>query len=219
MATISELVQRCVTRLGMVGGTSVQVYAEDIISEMLRGRFFEMFESTWWLEYMRYQTGTLVDGGYVGETPSAEWGLRQFRDIKHIYHKNDPTPLKLVPGRLNQRNYQKQESKPRFFKPVGGGNKIFQVLPYGVVGEEVQVHYRQRPQTWLPDDELLLDDMALIYGTCYDYLEDDGTNPGATEKMRNFYNERLEQLNASRNEQDISLIPDEGKVPDYWQVY
>lgn len=217
MATLSQIVQRCVTRLGMVGGTGVQVYAEDILAEMVQARFDAMFESMWWNQYMVGEVAPLVIGGVIGADALGILGINRFTDIKHVYYSNDTKPLALVPGRLNATNYMKQDSRPRFIEPIAG-SKVFRLLPFGTVDDTVYVVFRRRPETFQPDSDILLDDQALIYGTCYDYLEDDGTNPGATEKMRNFYNERLEQLNSSRNEQDIDLMPDEGKIPDYWQI-
>lgn len=216
MATFSQIVQRCVTRLGMVGGTSVQVYAEDILGEMVQARFDEMFQSTWWDDYMVTETDVLIAGGLPTDDPSVDWGLKKFTDIKHVYHKTRPSPLPRTPGRLNPIPYMEQDSSPAWIEPSSA--TIFRILPYGTVGDSIAVVFRQKPDNFLPDDTVLMDDQALIYGACYDYLEDDGTNPGATEKMRNFYNERLEQLNANRNEQDISLIPTDGHVPDEWQV-
>jgi len=190
----------------MAGGTAVQVYAEDILAEMVQARFDEMFESTWWEQNMITKTDALGANGEVSIDVGADWGLKKFTDIKHVYYKEEYYPLKLVPGRTNPARYARAEVTPRYIAPIAG-DKIFQVLPYGIVGENITAQFRVRPDTFTADDEVPMDDQAMIYGACYDYLADDGANPPATEKMRNFYNERLEQLNASRNEQDIALMP------------
>ena len=99
-----------------------------------------------------------------------------------------------------------------------GDTNIFRVLPYGVVGENITAVFRARPADFLADDEIKMDSQALIYGACYDYLADDASNPIAIEKFRNFYNERLEQLNSSRNEQDIDLMPPTAGI-DEWHEW
>jgi len=217
MATFSKLVQRCVTRLGMAGGTGVQVYAEDILAEMVQARFDEMFESMWWDEYMDTQTVPLVAGGCTGLDVKDLWNLKRFTDIKHVYYAENLYPLKLLPGRTNPNQYNKADTTPYYLSPKNS-MEVFCVKPNGVIGETVTVVFRARPDDFLPDDEVLMDSQALIYGTCYDYLADDASNPIAIEKFRNFYNERLEQLNSSRNEQDIDLMPPTSGI-DEWHEY
>jgi hypothetical protein len=217
MNTFSQIVQRCVTRLGMAGGTGVQVYAEDIIAEMVQARFDEMFESTWWEDYMDTQTVALVAGGSTGLDLPTLWSLKKFTDIKHVYYTTNYYPLKLLPGRSNPNIYADSDATPEYLYPKHG-NEVFQVLPYGTVGESVTVVFRARPDNFLADDVVIMDAQALIYGTCYDYLADDASNPIAIEKFRNFYNERLEQLNSSRNEQDIDIMPPSGGIDD-WHEY
>ena len=57
-------------------------------------------------------------------------------------------------------------------------------------------------------------------GATYDYLEDDGTNPGQTEKFRNFYNDRLRQLLSQENDEEIPIAPQVSSVSgtNSWQV-
>lgn len=217
MATLSKLVQRCVTRLGMSGGTGVQVYAEDILAEMVQARFDEMFESMWWEDYMDQQTVALVAGGCTGLDVKTLWNLKRFTDIKHVYYMTNLYPLKLIPGRTNPESYNKDDTTPYYLSPKNS-MEVFCVKPNGVIGETITVVFRARPDDFLPDDDIKMDSQALIYGTCYDYLADDASNPIAIEKFRNFYNERLEQLNSSRNEQDIDLMPPTSGI-DEWHEY
>jgi len=201
----------------MSGGTGVQVYAEDILAIMVQGRFDEMFESTWWEDYMNSQTAPLTMNGTVGFDVATDWGLRKFTDIKHIYYTDKYYPLKLLPGRTNPAIYKVAVTLPKYLVPIHN-ESMFQVLPFGNVGDEITAVYRVRPEPFLADDEIAMDNQALIYGTCYDYLADDASNPIAIEKYRNFYNERLEQLNSSRNEQDLDLMPPTSGV-DEWHEW
>ena len=56
-------------------------------------------------------------------------------------------------------------------------------------------------------DVVPMDDQVLILGAAYDYLEDDGTNAGQTEKFRNLFNDRLRQLKSEENDREIPLAP------------
>jgi len=216
MSTFSQIIQRCVTRLGMVGGTGVQVYAEDILAEMVQARFDDMFESLWWEDYMATVITTLNADGTIVDDPVTDLELRKFTDIKYVYYDTDNDPLKLLPGRVNPVNFTTTGAHPRYLSPYYGA-KVFRVMPPGNAGDSVSVVYRARPAPFLPDDEVKMDAQALIYGACYDYLSDDGSNPMAVEKMRNFYNERLQQLNSSRNEQDIHLMPSSSGIDGWYE--
>jgi hypothetical protein len=69
------------------------------------------------------------------------------------------------------------------------------------------VRYKKHYAYFNPDDIVPMDEQLLISGAVYDYLEDDGANPGQTEKFRNFFNDRLRQLKAQENDREIPLSP------------
>ena len=52
-----------------------------------------------------------------------------------------------------------------------------------------------------------MDNQVLILGTCYDFLADDGSNPGAEDKFRNMFESRLRSLKNQYNNAPISLDP------------
>ena len=56
-------------------------------------------------------------------------------------------------------------------------------------------------------DEIDFDDQALILGSVFDYLEDDGTNPSATQKFQLLFEARVRQLKNAFNSAPISLDP------------
>lgn len=215
-ATLSQLVQRCVLRLGMVTGKSVQVYAEDILAEMLQERFGQLFDAYWWEDYMSTIVTPLATLGVTATDMKGTEGLDRFTDIQYVWYKEINKPLGRLSARGNIASLLKQDSAPHGMLPVNS-DKVFQLLPYGVSGENVTVRFRVRPAAFGADDEIHMDELALIYGTVYDYLEDDGTNSGATEKMMNMFNSRIQQLKTMRNEQDIPLFADGlGDVLNDW---
>ena len=82
----------------------------------------------------------------------------------------------------------------------------------------MMVRYRRWYDTFEPADIVPMDDQLLILGAAYDYLEDDGTNPGQTEKFRNYYNDRLRQLLSQENDEEIPLSPTANYNTNGWQV-
>jgi hypothetical protein len=60
----------------------------------------------------------------------------------------------------------------------------------------VWITYRTKPDDFEQDgDEIYMDTQLLLLGTCWDVLEDDGTNPGASDKFRILFQDALSQFN------------------------
>lgn len=77
---------------------------------------------------------------------------------------------------------------------------MFQTYPNVDTGaNEVSIIGRTKPvmtdDIWLGRAyEVPMDAQLLINGACYDYMEDDGTNPGATQKFQNAFENRYAQF-------------------------
>lgn len=214
--TLDQLIQKCVLRLAQVGGTGVQVYAEDILAEMIQERFDELFDRFWWDDYMTYYVATLAADGTVNEAIKTTQDLDRFTDIQHVHYKTQPHPLARIDSRTNRANYLKIAT-PIYIAPTTITDKVFQLLPYGSVGDNVTIAFRKRPTTFIGTDTILLDNLLLIYGACYDYLEDDAGSQGSIGKFQDAYNARLVQLNGLRNEQDVPLMSGHAEIPNEWQ--
>jgi hypothetical protein len=81
-------------------------------------------------------------------------------------------------------------------RPQGKDRKRwFKVLPITTTGK-VYVTYRTKPPDFEQDDDIIyMDTQLLMLGTCWDVLEDDGTNPGASDKFRILFQDALSQFN------------------------
>jgi hypothetical protein len=61
---------------------------------------------------------------------------------------------------------------------------------------KVWITYRTKPDDFEEDsDEIHLDTQLLLLGSCWDVLEDDGTNPGASDKFKALFQDALAQFN------------------------
>ena len=85
-------------------------------------------------------------------------------------------------------------------------SRVFQIWPKSATGDII-VQYRTKPDTFVSTDEINFDDQALILGATFDYLEDDGTNPNATQKFQLLFEARVKQLKNTFNSAPISLDP------------
>lgn len=221
--TLSNLVQRTVTRLSMVPGVAVQVYAEDRIAEMIQHKFEIVRDMLWWDDMMEWVEVTQDASGrptenIVRELPDVPVGdeivINQYKDIQHAWHPSRSSPLKSLPKRDNPRNIMVPgESVFRAPDPVS----VIRFLPYSP-GTRMTLRYRKWYGTFLPDQVVPMDDQLLILGAAYDYLEDDGTNSGQTEKFRNYYNDRLRQLLSQENDEEIVLSSRHHSNTRNWQM-
>lgn len=221
--TLSDLVQRSVTRLSMVSGVAVQVYAEDRLAEMIQHKFEVVRDMLWWDELMEWQTLTQGEDGrptenVVRELPASPVGdeivINEYKDIQYAWHPQRRDPLKSLPKRANPQAAMRQGTT---LYRVPDSQKVIRFLPIQS-GAEMMVRYKRWYGRFEPNDVVPMDDQLLILGACYDYLEDDGTNAGQTEKFRNYYNDRLSQLVSDENDEEIPLTPQPWLSSTGWQV-
>lgn len=211
--TLSQLIQRTVTRLSMVGGIAVQVYAEDRIAEMIWHKFVMVRDELWWDDFMDYIQLTQDTNGapvenVVRDLPPAPIGdevvINTFTDIQYAWHPQRRDPLRYWPRRANPAPLMTAGGMTTYIVPTQ--NKVLRFLPAQpglVMTLRVKRHYAY----FKPTDVVPMDEQLMILGACYDYLEDDGTNAGQTEKFRNMFNDRLRQLKGGENEKEIPLHP------------
>lgn len=208
--TFADLITRTITRLSMVPGYGVQTYAEDQIAEMLYHKFITARDMVWWDDMMQTLDFTVDQYGYadeniVRELPDVPVGdevvINKYADIQYIWPTNSNTPLKARPRRANPRR-----------RPLGTCRQL--VAPnydnvFEIVGASAGETFTIRWKTYYPffgaADYVPFDDQALILGACWDYLEDDGSNPMQIEKFRNLYIQRMDQLVSAENDEELDI--------------
>lgn len=214
MTTLIDLVQRTITRLSMVPGVGTQIYAEDRIAEMILHKFIVLRSELFWDDLMSYVTLTCGPAGFPQETvvrvPSTppnptEVVINRFSDIQHVWNDGSDQPLVQMPRRVNPQRLLSSgssSSKPLMYAPDAA--HVIRFLP----PSDMRVMYL-RVKNYYPyfdaTDEVPMDDQALILGACYDYLEDDGTNPSQIEKFRALFDARVQQLKREENQGPIPI--------------
>ena len=209
MATLSQLIARTADRLSMVAGTGVQVYAEDRIAEMIQHKFDVLFDEVFWPQFMSWEELTL-DGTLGIVTTDLTSKIKRFDDIRVVFAENSNTPLTKLAG-LTTNPFELSGTTPVHYEPLGAGStyktsRVFQLWPKASTGKII-VQYRTKPDTFVSTDEIDFDDQALILGSVFDYLEDDGTNHNASQKFQLMFEARVKQLKNLFNAAPISLDP------------
>ncbi len=209
MATLTQLIARVADRLSMVAGTGVQTYAEDRIAEMIQHKFDVLFEERFWPQFSDWATWTL-DGTLGVPTADLTDIVKRFEDIGVIFPTNSNRALtKLMWRTLNPLTLS--GTTPISYQAIPTVDttktqKIFHIWPRAATGT-IEAFYRTRPATYVGVDEVDFDDQALILGSVFDYLEDDGTNPNATQKFQLLFEARVRQLERSLDSGPIDLDP------------
>lgn len=221
--TLTQLVQRTITRLSMVPGVAVQVYAEDRLAEMIWHKFTVVRDELWWDDYMEVTTLTQDSQGrpiehVVRELPLLPLGdeivIHSYNDVQHAWAPNRRSPLRSAPARSNPAGLLRQGST---LYRMPDSVKVIRFAPF-TQGMPMSVRYKRWYSRFLPNDTVPMDDQLLILGACYDYLEDDGTNPRQAEKFGALFNDRLGQLKSGENEREIALSPVHAPSSNGWQT-
>jgi hypothetical protein len=222
-ATLTDLVQRTITRLSMVPGVAVQVYAEDRIAEMIWHKFVMVRDELWWDDLMAYATLTQDANGrpienVVRELPTAPVGdeivIAGYNDVQYAWRPGDRRPLKEMPLRANPMGMLTQG---RTMFRTADPAKVIRFAPHES-GQSILIRYMRSFARFMPNDIVPMDDQLMILGAAYDYLEDDGTNSGQTEKFRGLFNDRLRQLKGAENDREIPISPAPYPSSNGWQT-
>ena len=191
MITFGEIVTKVLQRLALVEGLDAQIYAEPRIQLAVQHKFDMIFREYWLPEYTTHQEPFDLDGVTGTVIGDLSDRIKDWRDIQCIFQQNSGTPMPMAPMNVrdNDINY------PCIRQYATNPQKMFKVLPYNTTGL-VYITYRTKPDDFKEDgDEIYMDTQLLLLGTCWDVLEDDGTNPGASDKFKNLFQDALSQFN------------------------
>ena len=193
----------------MVSGTGVQTYAEDTIAEMIQHKFDVLFDEVFWPQFCTWYTWTL-DGTLGVVTTDLTDIVKKYEDIQVVFAENSNTALTKL-ANLTTNPFTLAGTTPIHYEALGptfsnNTTRVFRVWPLASTGDVI-VRVRTKPDTFVGTDEIDFDDQALILGSVFDYLEDDGTNPNATQKFQLLFEARVNQLKDNFNDAPISLDP------------
>ena len=203
MVTFGDIVTKVLQRLALVEGLDAQIYAEPRIQLAIQHKFDMIFREYWIPEYTTWQEPYTLDGvaGFVTGDLSSK--IKDWRDLHSVFHENSHKPMPLAPRNVRDIDITYPSIRPAATNPT----KVFKVVPPLTYGQ-VYVSYRTKPDDFEEDsDEIYMDTQLLLLGACWDVLEDDGTNPGASDKFRILFQDALTQFNRQQFNIPLDLIP------------
>jgi len=201
MTVFRELIDRTILRMSQVPGAATQTYAEDRVAEMLQHKFDILFDEYWWPKYNLWSTYTL-DGSTGVVTTDLTEIIKRFEDIRSVFIGNTSRRVLILGPEQNPNIIDGTD--PRVYEANADAARVITIWPKTATGT-LDINYQTKPDTFSSEDEVDMDDQLMICGAAWDYLEDDGTNPGATQKFQNFFEDRLAQLTSKLNSRPIPL--------------
>ena len=199
MITFGDIVTKVLQRLALVEGLDAQIYAEPRIQLAVQHKFDLIFREYWIPEYTTWQEEYELDGSSGLVTGDFTNKIIDFRDLHSVFSEGAHKPLALAPANVRDIDINYPSIRQFATNPA----KMFKVLPPTTSGK-VYVTYRTKPDDFEEDsDQIFMDTQLLLLGSCWDVLEDDGTNPGASDKFRVLFQDALSQFN--RQQHNIPL--------------
>lgn len=200
---LSDIITQTQQSLSQMSGKGVQVYAETRIGNYIQKSFDLVFKEMWLPGFCTWQTVGL-DG--VNGLPTSDMFVTSFDDIGMIYVNGTERTLKLESRNINVNRYVGTfplVASARLLTSINDVKRPFSVWPKAATGQ-VDVWGRVYPRNavgiptaFAADDYILLDDLILEFGACWQYAEDDGTNPGQIQKFKDLYVKRMQQIQNS----------------------
>ena len=211
---VSDLVVRVETRLRMVSGISVQIYAEDAILHSIQTSFDRLFMVRFWPMYSSWATWTL-DGTTGQVTTDLTALVKTFMDLRGIWFEEDETPLLRLPADKRPENVV--GTKARYWEPLKQApTRVFRILPILSIGD-VHAHHRTKPNDFVLTDTIYLDPLLLELAAAYEYVVTDGANPGQGELLLGMLKQHFKVIDSAQDDDFIELVRGLGNIPSEWR--
>lgn len=212
MIMFGQLVTKVLQRLALVEGLDAQIYAEPRIQLAVQHKFDLLFREYWIPEYTTWQEEFTLDGATGVVTADLSTRIKDFRDLHSVFHEGSHKPVPMAPISVRDSDINYPSIRQLGTNPA----KWFKILPTTTTGK-VWVSYRTKPDDFEEDGEMIyMDTQLLILGTCWDVLEDDGTNPGASDKFRVLFQDALAQFNRQQHNIPLDSVMPTRSVVNRW---
>lgn len=209
--TLRQLMDDTLTRMSMTSGIDTQIYTEERLRMAIQHKFDMLFDDYWWPQFLTQQEEYTLDGVTGQVVGDLTLKVKRFSDILHVFNEYSVEPLPRAPSNMRIR-----EITNPCVQSVPDRTKVFRIIPIDSAGT-IWISYRTRPEKFVTDeDEVDMDEQLIICGAAYDLLEDDATNPGAADKFKMYYDERLKQIEKNQFNFAQQSAPRE-LVPTRWR--
>lgn len=212
MATMSTLIDKVLIRLSAASGIDAQTYAEERVMMAIQHKFDALFDDMWWPQFLETDELMTLTGTTGVVTINLSTKIKKFGDIRNIWLSGQTAPLPVMNEFINPATV-----KSACYTSVKNMTKVFKIVPETTTGN-IRVAYATRPDTFIEGSEVDMDEQCMILGTCYDILEDEGSNPANADKFKSMFDARYRQLKIRINARPraMSNIKASNSYPAEW---
>lgn len=222
MMTLGEAVEETIRRLSEVPGTGTQTYAEELIVRRLNSAFKFLRSDNDWPYMMQWYSRTL--DGVTGKVTQRIPNVLQPTDLKFIYPANSDIRLTQLPSTVNPNNVN-VGTQGRWVQLLGtvddptttDGRFLFALWPKTATGDvNIFVKHNRLWKSSNMDDELWLDDEAMILHACMIEVNADGANQAEQASFKQQFEDRMKQLRKENLAIPIDINPGSTTTPYSW---
>lgn len=190
--TMSEITSDVILELGLVQGSGVQQYTEPQIEKAVQTQFITLIQKRFW-EHITFNTVHDLDGSSGTITSSLE-DVPAIEDIDWIryspYEKHNTfEPLAGSPYLSNMMyRYERRRIDDASYK-----SKKFVIYPL-TLNVPIMVRARRYKLSYLPDELIPFDAVALTHFVASHLLAIEGLNPSAEQRHAMLFDQRYKDL-------------------------
>lgn len=223
MMLLNEAVDEVIRRLSEVPGTATQDYSEERIVRLLNSAFKFIRSHCDWPELLTWHQRTL--NGVDGRVTVPIANVLGPKDIKFIYPVNSDVKLALLPTTINPANVVLSTTQPRWVQLLGPaddpitqqGKFLFRLWPQAATGDiNILVKNNRIYTSKMMDDELWLDDEAMILHACMRQANSDGANQAEQGDFASQFADRMRQITKENLNLPIDNNPGSTTTPYSW---
>ena len=213
--TLNQIVQDAIALLSQANGTGTQRYSQPRLELIVNNLFDQLYARQWWPDLMDFFDLPLdgMNGLPVGDMSA----IKRYADIKTVFYDGGDVPLPQLPSTMNPNNVA--DGMGLYVSPQSAvADKVFRVWSKTATGR-VQFWARLHPGRYTANQIVKFDGTALALGAAWAYAEDDGTNPGATQKFQNMFDNRINVLENELKDKPLITRPGYNTIPQQWSSH
>lgn len=221
MMTLQEIVEEVIRRLSEVPGLGTQVYAEERIVRLVNSAFKFIRTHAEWPELMQWYTRTL--DGTTGKVTVPLINVLGPKDLKAVFPENSDRKLSILPTSINVNKLIGATS--RWVQLLGviddplvnDARYLFKVWPIQSTGNlNILVKHNRVWGDSHMEDEMWLDDEAIVLHCCMREANSDGANPAEQNDFSEQFKDRMRQLTRDNHRFPTELNPGGVTTPYTW---
>lgn len=199
--TLEALIVDVQSAIYQSAGISTQVYTQDVIVSMITDAFIQLASDTKknWKRFKTFETYTL-DGVTGRATVPISDTFESYDYISRIYIGDSERMITAIDMNINPLKFTGDT-------PLGyvhDTTDTIRIIPASATGT-ITIVGKAFPTSFTLETIVPFDYLALKWFVAWQYMTDDGSNPGAAEKLRQLFQARYDDLSMAQDQAPVAL--------------